>query len=219
MMFIRLYIYKDELSVCTAVAMTDIDTEIRVLLHHLSSVLIGRIIKYSLTIILSYPIKYYNRGTTTAFVIVSTKNPRPRKRTIGNIMVVIMIGISIIMIGVSLVVTLRVLARKPAKTLRPMNLPIVVNLECLRSVFHMVDVERGREVTFAHSANNALCTDRDHNPYQFGELHGVRTYNDCATACVSASNQEGTLHELRGVDYDCVALTSVTVFTMLLINL
>jgi len=62
---------------------------------------------------------------------------------------------------------------------------------------------RGREVTFAHSANNALCTDRDHNPYQFGELHGVRTYNDCATACVNASNQEGTLHELRGVDYDC----------------
>ena len=52
-----------------------------------------------------------------------------------------MIGISIIMIGVSLVVTLSVLARKPAKTLRPMNLPIVVNLECLRSVFHMVDVD------------------------------------------------------------------------------
>lgn len=68
---------------------------------------------------------------------------------------------------------------------------------------HIPYGRRGRGVTFEHFANNALCTDRDHNPYQFGELHGVRTYSDCAAACVSASNQEGTLHELRGVDYDC----------------
>ena len=40
----------------------------------------------------NFSIKYYDRGTTTAFVIVSTKNPRMRMRTMagvpGNIVMV-----------------------------------------------------------------------------------------------------------------------------------
>ena len=41
----------------------------------------------------NFSIKYYNRGTTTAFVLVSTKNPRTRMRT-TIIVVGIVIGVS-----------------------------------------------------------------------------------------------------------------------------
>ena len=47
----------------------------------------------------NFSIKYYNRGTTTAFVLVSTKNPKTRMRT-----TIIVVGI---VIGVSPAVTLR----------------------------------------------------------------------------------------------------------------
>lgn len=47
------------------------------------------------------------------------------------------------------------------------------------------------------------CADSRSRQYQFGELHGLSTYEDCAEACVSASVQEGSIHELQGVDYNC----------------